>query len=252
MTTSDNRQFRWPAASHALKIAPLEPPGSLSAGRGPGRAPLDWQVENATPVVEKAVLAPPNDESTWLLPAVETRTEEGRAGTALDVCLPLVYSLVRRSGIYAFASMALPLIALVLQPLLTHRLSASDYGILTILNTLAGLLAGISQLGLGSAFFRAYSYDYSTPEDRRKVLATVTTLLLLSSLPLALAMLLLAPWLTWLLGSAAPPSALALIGLAVLLQNLTVSGYAWLRAEGRVLSYVLLSIFGALVTLGAT
>ena len=258
MTTSDKRQFRWPSASHILEISPSERPGddlpgSLIVGPCPDTEPLDGQTSFPALFLKETIMEPFDDKPTWLLPVIEAPARENKASAALGVCLPLVHSLVRSSGIYAFASMALPLIALVLQPLLTHRLSASDYGILTILNTLAGLLAGISQLGLGSAFFRAYSYDYSSPEDRRKVLATVTTLLLLSSLPLALGMVLLAPWLNrLLLGSAAPPSALVLTGLVVLLQNLTVSGYAWLRAEGRARTYVLLTIIGALVTLVAT
>src|SRR5579859_7862859 len=85
--------------------------------------------------------------------------------------------LIKSSGIYAIASVASPLVSLVLAPFLTHHLSPSEYGILTILNTLIGLVAGITQLGLGSAFFRAYSYDYTSHRDRRDVLATVTVLL---------------------------------------------------------------------------
>lgn len=166
-----------------------------------------------------------------------------------SVAAPL-RSLLKSSGLYALSSVTLPLISLVLAPFLTHSLSPFDYGVLTVLNTSISLAAGITQLGLGSAFFRAYSYDYSSERDRRAITGTVIMLLCLVSLPLAALIVLTAPVMAGLLlGQASLGNALALAATVLLLQNLTVPGFAWLRAESRALFYSLLSISNLLVTL---
>ncbi len=159
-------------------------------------------------------------------------------------------SLLKSSGLYALSSVTLPLISLVLAPFLTHTLSPFDYGVLTVLNTSISLAAGITQLGLGSAFFRAYSYDYSSEHDRRAITGTVIMLLCLVSLPLVGLIVLTSPLLAaLLLGRSSLGNAVALAATVLLLQNLTVPGFAWLRAEDRALFYSLLSISNLLVTL---
>ena len=54
-----------------------------------------------------------------------------------------------------------------------------------VLTTVISLVAGLTQLGLGSAFFRSYNYDYESQEDRAAVLSTVVILLSLVSIPVA-------------------------------------------------------------------
>ena len=160
--------------------------------------------------------------------------------------------LVKSSGFYAISSMALPLISLVLSPFLTHNLLPSDYGILTILNTAISLAAGITQLGLASAFFRAYCYDYTSEHDRRDVVAVATALLCLVSIPTVILVAVTSPFLAKiLLGQSSLGGFVSLAGGVVLMQNLTVPGLAWLRAENRPLFYSLLSISGMLITLFA-
>src|SRR5438477_13185179 len=110
-----------------------------------------------------------------------------------------LHNLVKGSGIYAVASFVLPLVTLVLAPFLTHALSRTDYGVLTVLSTAISLVAGITQFGLNNAFFRAYSYDYGSQQDRQGVLSTVVILLSLSSLPITLMVMIIAPWLATLL-----------------------------------------------------
>src|SRR5439155_19774136 len=110
-----------------------------------------------------------------------------------------IRNLVKKSGIYALASMASPLISLVLAPFLTHHLSLPDYGALAVLNTAIALLAGVTQLGLGSAFFRSYNYDYESQRDRLGVISTVVILLSLISIPTSITVMIAAPWLTTLL-----------------------------------------------------
>src|SRR5205807_686732 len=98
---------------------------------------------------------------------IEARDAESQA------YFPLIGSLVRSSAIYTLASMATPLVSLVLAPFLTRSLSHVEYGMLAVLNTVVALGVGITQLGLNSAFFRAYNCDYETRRDRLDIISTV-------------------------------------------------------------------------------
>lgn len=161
--------------------------------------------------------------------------------------------LVKSSAIYAIASLVLPLMVLILAPFLTHTLTRNDYGVLAVLNTAITLTVGVSQFGLNNAFFRAFSYDYVTQTDKRAVLATVSTLLALFSVPITLTLCMTAPWLSWLLfNSPAYTDPVRLAALVVLLQNLTVPGFSWLRAESRAGYYAVLSVANLLINLAAT
>jgi O-antigen/teichoic acid export membrane protein len=161
-----------------------------------------------------------------------------------------IRQLIRSSGAYALSSMALPLIALLLAPFLTHSLSPADYGILTILTICISLCAGITQLGLGSAFFRAYGYDYTSNEDRRFVIGTVLVLLCIVSLLMVVGAVLLAPFLANLLfNRPSLGNLIILTAVVVLLQNLTVPGFSWLRAENHAFFYSLLAIGNLLLVL---
>jgi O-antigen/teichoic acid export membrane protein len=198
------------------------------------------------------------DMETWVIPVVNVKhskksareQKEKSAASSSDGEIVVLRRLVKHSGIYALSSMTGPLVSLVLAPFLTHHLSPSSYGTLAIINIAITLFTGITQLGLYSAFFRAYSYDYTDKQDRRGVVATVTSLLLLISIPMAIVVALVAPWLASLLfGQPLFGKSVALAGAVVLLQNLTIPGLAWLRAEGRPWLFSLLSISNLLVTL---
>jgi O-antigen/teichoic acid export membrane protein len=162
----------------------------------------------------------------------------------------LARNLIRSSGIYALASLASPLVALVLAPFLTHSLSHTEYGGLAVLTTAIALAASITQLSLGSAFFRAYNYDYESHSDRLAVLSTVMVLLALASIPATLAVLVFSSQLAAvLLGTSTFAPAVQLAALVMLAQNLTVPGFAWLRAESRASMYAILSVVIVLTTL---
>jgi len=165
----------------------------------------------------------------------------------------ITLNLVKRSGTYALVEIASPLVSLVLAPFLTHSLSHAEYGVLAVINTLIALVAGITQLGLISAFFRAYNYDYESRKDRLGILSTAVTLLALTSVPFSIIVISLAPYISLVLfNSPSFVGPVRLASLVVLLQNLTVPGFAWLRAENRAAIFSFLSIFNLLVTLGAT
>ncbi len=192
-----------------------------------------------------------------LQPAIERMAETGphpaaESTGATGNYLAMGRNLIKSSGIYALGSLASPLASLVLSPFLAHRLSPTNYGILAVLTTVIGLAAGITQLGLGSAFFRVYNYEFTEPEDRRAVLATVMLLLTLTTLPVVvLASLLSSPLAGLVPGGATSGSLITLAAWVVFVQNLTVPGFAWMRAENRPLFFTLLTILNLLIVLGA-
>lgn len=202
------------------------------------------------------------DLPTLILPAITvghrndgSKESEAQADetSGVESQIALLRKLVTSSGIYALASVAGPLTSLLLAPFLTHNLSLSDYGGLALINTVIGLAVGITQMGLFSAFFRAYNYDYHSRQERDAVIATVTALLCLISFPFTLLVVLLESQLaTLLFGSPGPALDLALAGGVILLQNLTVPGLALLRAESRPVLYSLVAVSNPLVTFLAT
>jgi O-antigen/teichoic acid export membrane protein len=190
---------------------------------------------------------------TDVLPAFDSVLHGSRITTSTKP--PAAYSehlqkLLRQSGIYALASLAMPFVSLILSPYLTRHLERADYGSLAVLTTAIALVGGLSQLGLGSAFFRAYNYDFEHPGDRQQVLTTTLWLILLSTVPLTLLMGSAAPWLaSWLLGSPTEANSLRLASLAMLCQNLTVPILAWMRAESRAISFTCVSLLNVLTNL---
>ena len=173
--------------------------------------------------------------------------------TAMEGYKTQMEKLLKTSGVYVLASLASPLVSLIMAPFLTRTLSHEDYGVLAVLNTAIALLAGLTQLGLGSAFFRSYNYDYETKKDRLSVLSTTVWLLMLIAVPTLLVTVLTAPWLTTeLLASPSSTNALKVGALVVFLQNLTVPCFSWLRAESRAGYFATLSIANLLVNLATT
>ena len=199
-------------------------------------------------------VVPIDQQMTFILPVALLDTDKdqrisSRKDTTGSYAMQLS-KLLKSSGIYAFASLASPLVSLVLMPFLTHTLSRNDYGALAVLNTAIALFVGLTQFGLGNAFFRAYTCDYEDKRDRQHVVSTVTILLSLISIPVAIVVLITAPWLSdILLNTASYAHEISLAALIVLLQNLTVPGLSWLRAENRALFYSILSIANLLVNL---
>src|SRR5450755_124898 len=180
---------------------------------------------------------------------VVTASQSAITSNAKEYIAPL-RKLIKSSGIYAIASVAPPLVALVLAPFLTRSLLPRDYGILTILTTFISLVAGITQLGLGSAFFRAYSYDYTSDRDHRNIISTTTTLLCLVSILMMVGIAIPEAFLARLFFGRPSLGSLVVVAAGVVfLQNLTVPGFAWLRAESRAFLYAILSIVNSLIAL---
>ncbi len=192
----------------------------------------------------------------WISPMLQNAKKALKlesVNTSAEGHVSQIRTLVRSSAIYALPSLVLPLVTLVLAPFLTHTLSRTDYGVLAVLSTAITLMVGLTQLGLNNAFFRAYGYDYESQKDRMAALSTVVVLLSFSSIPFTITAMIAAPWLSTLLfNNIAYSGPVSLAALVILLQNLTVPGLSWLRAESRASYYSALSIVNLLVNLGAT
>ena len=174
-------------------------------------------------------------QETWMLPVIpgpakaskqasiptpqEVKSEQTSAGA--QSYLSLALDMVKSSGIYAVGALASPLVSLILTPFLAHNLSTNDYGGLAVLYTVVDLVTVMTQLGLSSAFFRAYNGDYESAQDRLGVLASSIILLLLVSLPIAIVMMITAPWLSvFLFNSSAFTEPVRLTALVIVLRIL--------------------------------
>ncbi|HZU04204.1 MAG TPA: oligosaccharide flippase family protein [Ktedonobacteraceae bacterium] len=208
------------------------------------------------------------EELTWIIPVVGDKGIQGRQGiqdrqgrknrtspqgARVESYASQIRGLIKSSGIYALSSLASPLISLVLAPFLTNHLSRADYGALAILNTFIVLVAGVTQLGLNAAFFRAYGYDYESRRDRLDVISTFLVLLVLASCPAVIAIIVAAPSLAaFLLDVPTLANTIQVAALVVLLQNLTLPGLFWLRAESRTVFFSIVSLINLLASAAAT
>ena len=196
---------------------------------------------------------PIEEQATWIIPVIQVAPKTSKLtahGIKSESYTLLMRDLAKSSGLYALASLVSPLISLILAPFLTRNLPHTAYGALAVLNTAIALLTGVTQLGLNSAFFRSYNYDYESQKDRLDVLSTVVVLLSLTSFCMSLSMILNASWFSTLLfNNASFSDAVKVAALVVLLQNLAVPGFSWMRAENRALYFSLLSIANLLISL---
>jgi O-antigen/teichoic acid export membrane protein len=207
------------------------------------------------PIIDSTSIA---DQPTWMLPVIpmsnragNNAADNGKTGANTQSYLSLAFDMIKSSGIYALGALASPLVSLVLTPFLTHHLSSTDYGGLVVLYTVIDLVTVITQLGLVPAFFRAYNGDYESSRDRSGVLSASIIILLLVSIPIVIAMMITAPWLSeFLFNNPSFSGAVGLTALVIILENLTVPGISWLRAEKRAILYSALSIANLLLVLG--
>ncbi|GER85854.1 hypothetical protein KDW_00160 [Dictyobacter vulcani] len=199
-----------------------------------------------------------DQQLTWLIPAVtdlEQLKQMSVPVTDKHGQFFIVRTILKNSGIYAIASCLSPLASLFITPFLTHHLSGTDYGILTIFNATLALLAGLTQFGLGSAFVRIYHQLQTNAgeQTRNSLVGTFIGLTVGISLLVTFALLVLAPWIAQLcLHNSAYSNLLRLNALILLLQNLTVPLYTWLRAQSRALFFVLLSMLNLIINLFLT
>lgn len=227
-------------------MLPAIPKSALAADRATGAA------DGATVKPADRATGPSNgtagaaDRATG--PSSGTR---GQAGAGAQNYLGLALDMVKNSGIYAVGALASPLVSLILTPFLTHNMSPTAYGGLSVLYSVVDLVTIVTQLGLSRSFFRAYNGDYDNSRDRLGILASTIIMLSLASIPVAIAMIFVAPWISEILfNTPSFSTAVMLTALVIVAENLTLPGISWFRAEKRPGPYSALSIVNLLVVLG--
>lgn len=189
---------------------------------------------------------------------VELEQEEGTKpaqaqAEGSESYLGLILNLVKSSGLYALSSLSSPLVSLLLLPFLTRLLSHNDYGALAVLDTVIALLASITTLGLDASFITIRSQDCKTNREKLDALSTLSLLLLLIMIPIAIVGVMAASWLSMLLlGSTTYSTGIVLTVFLVLLQNLIIPGLMWMRVEGRAAFYSIVSVANCLLIAGGT
>ncbi len=267
-STFDSPEIQFPGEPHDRRESGAErfssyasPPNKPTLSSAPDASShqvagnLSGRMDATHPKIA-AAQAPLERDDTSYLPAWKVSTARMPAIVArAETVFVIVRRLMKSSGLYAVAALGTPAVSLALTPYLAHNMAVSDYGLLAVLNTSISLFAGLTQLGLGSAFFRAYNYDFTSAIERKSVLATSSLLMLMLSALFLLITLPLAPFLAELLvrgGGAVVEQEVRIACLVIAFQNLSVPGFAWLRAEDRALAFSLISMMNVLVTLGAS
>src|ERR1700682_863022 len=94
------------------------------------------------------LVATGEDGSPSLIPGISLVDANASSHSIWGGELLEISKLLKNSGVYALSAVITPLLTLALAPFLTRTLTPTDYGILTLLNTLLSLLCGVTQLGL--------------------------------------------------------------------------------------------------------
>lgn len=146
--------------------------------------------------------------------------------------------MIYHTAVYGAGQLLRGLSSLLLLPLYTHYLTPADYGLVELLSSIIELASLVMGLRVGAAIFKFHA-DARTAQDKRRVLSTALTLLLIANILAAGCIQVfsatLAQWL------AAPPgfdAALRLFSLTLVVSALNETFFAYLRIEDRSIAYV--------------
>src|SRR5699024_9742068 len=96
----------------------------------------------------------------------------------------------KNSILYTIGSMIVPMIGFIMLPVYTNYLSTSEYGIMTTVQTLVGMIQIFLALSLNSAVTRFF-YDFlHDPGKQKKYISSILTFVLLFSTILSLILIL--------------------------------------------------------------
>lgn len=107
---------------------------------------------------------------------------------------PSFISVLKHAGIYGLGNVGIRVAGLLLVPLYTYNLSPAEYGVIEYLDLTAMAIGMLFSLGLANAIYRFY-YLASPGDERRRVVSTAFTPVLLVSFVVAAILFLAAPWL---------------------------------------------------------
>ena len=161
--------------------------------------------------------------------------------------VPIFRRLLGESAVYGLGGVANQAVGIVLVPIYARQLGIEGYGTVALLTTTLSTATLIATLAMPQAFFRAYLREASGDAERRAVLATTLGLRLVASVAaLVLLLALAAPLAGLILGDAGDWVLMAVIGVVVLFDTLTIVPLSFLRAERRPLPYAVLGFGRAL------
>jgi len=171
----------------------------------------------------------------------------------------IVRRLAKDSAIYGAANAATAVLAVLLVPLYTHKLTASEFGRYSLVVMIYSLLSVLADCGMTNGVARYYfdeaqTGDPNTATVYRKSLVTtalVTTACI--SLLLSLACYWLADFVSWhAFGASTYGPLLRIVGVTLLFRGFTTAPMIYLRVTGRAVAYGLLSVLQVTVFLGFT
>jgi O-antigen/teichoic acid export membrane protein len=152
----------------------------------------------------------------------------------------------KNSILYTLGSMMTPLIGLIMLPVYTNYLTPSEYGIMTTIQTLMGMLQLILLLSLHGAITRFF-YDFlNEPEKQREYLGSIFTFVVLFSSILSTLLLSLKTIIGNILFEQIPvdPYFIYLVGLAWV-SSLSALSMALFRAQEKAGQFILINIVKA-------
>lgn len=159
----------------------------------------------------------------------------------------------KNSLIYTIGSMMTPIISLIMLPIFTTYLSPREYGIMTTVQALVGMLQLFLSLSLGAAVTRFF-YDFlNDPEKQKEYLGSIFSFVLILSTIIAFVLLLFNNFLGSLLFENIPinPFYFYLIGLSMVNALLELP-MALFRAQEKAGVFILVNSLRALGVMGMT
>jgi O-antigen/teichoic acid export membrane protein len=160
--------------------------------------------------------------------------------------------LAKHSAIYGLGGLVSRILAVLLLPLYTSYLSATDYGRVETLVALTAILVTLLRAGISNAFFRFY-FDSDEHDERLRVLRTAFWFTIATStLGLALGWA-LAPWIAELLNLGSNQDGLvraAFVGLWAQMNYEQLT--ALFRVEERSAAFVAASLANVVLTIATT
>lgn len=157
------------------------------------------------------------------------------------------------SILYVIGSMMTPAIGIIMMPIYTHYLDIEKYGIMTTIQTLAGLFQLLLLLSLHGAVTRFY-YDFLDDKvEQKRYLGSIFLFVLIFSTVMAILLIFLYKPIGSILFSEIPikPYYFYLIGLAWV-NSLIVLPLALWRAEEKAGTYVVFNLLKSILIMTAT
>lgn len=160
--------------------------------------------------------------------------------------------LLRNSFVYGIGSVLQRSFALLMLPVLTHKLSTSDYGIAALLSLFTATMTGILSLGTGNSLGIMYFREASS-ERKQSLIRSNIAILAVNGTFWLLVVWWLAPSISTLVFQDSSYSNLIRISFIAPVLS-TVSGplLAFLRMEQRSKAHVIITVIGAVVTTAST